>query len=141
MANLAIDHSPNLKVEGGNLKPSKAAWARISGHDSPTLPEQKHRVSHLRLLTSSALDDPDDLQAMVKETVCSRNSGCVADSKLEVAADNAFPNVRDNKENEPGGDSFAIRWIFTSEALNCVKTELKRSKDTFKTSTAFGTFF
>ena len=130
MTNLAIDHSPriinsillaippNLKVESGNLKPSKAAWARISGHDSPTLPEQKHKVSHLRLLTSSALDDPDDLQAMVKETVCSRNSGCVADSKLEVAADNAFPNVRDNKENEPGGDSFAIRWIFTSEALN-----------------------
>ena len=55
--------------------------------------------------------------AMVKETVCSRNSGCVADSKLDVADDNAFPNVRDNKGNEPGGDSFAIRWIFTSEAL------------------------
>ena len=64
----------------------------------PIFPEQKHKVSHLRLLMRSALDDPEDLQAMVKVTACTRKNGCVTDSKLELAAFVVIPNARDSRE-------------------------------------------
>jgi len=66
----------------------------------------------LRLLTRSALDDPEDLQAMVKETACRRISGCVVDSKLDVVAVAVILNTRaalDKTEIHDGDDSFAAK--------------------------------
>ena len=46
----------------------------------------------------SALDDPEDLQAMVKVTACTKNNGCVTDSKLELADFVVIPNARESRE-------------------------------------------
>ena len=55
------------------------------------------------------MDEPEDLHAIVNETACRWNNGCVTDSDLELAAVAVNPNTRDNREIDDGGDSFVAK--------------------------------